>query len=128
MTEQRRDTEIGTTGADTTPPENDPSSVGQAETGSMGAGGGTGSMAGQRESGWQGQAEGQDGGALGQDAVAGGEGWEGRSRDIGTDSFTTGDAGFGSRTSDDGGPNADASAGAGESSGGAGSGEQIERS
>ena len=90
----------------------------QAETGSLGAGGGAGSMAGQRQSGPQEQAVPEQGG----------ESWEGRSRDIGTDGWTTGDAGFGSTTADDGGPNRDDSAGAGNTAGGAGSGEQTERS
>ena len=98
MTEQRRDTEMVTTASEA--PENE-TSVGQADSGSMGSGAGQGSMPGQMESGWQGQ----DGGAIGQEGVAGGEGWEGRSRDIGTSGFNTGDAGFGSETSDDGGPN-----------------------
>lgn len=108
--------------------EAEPSSVGQAVTGSMGAGGGAGSMAGQMESGWQGQTGGETGGAIGQEGVAGGESWEGRSRDIGTSGWTTGDAGFGSETRDDGGPNTDASAGTGERGGSGGSGEQAERS
>ena len=103
MTEQRRDTELDITGLDSD--EDEPTSVGQAESGSMGAGAGHGSMANQMESGWQGQVEGQDGGAIGQAGVAGGEAWEGRSRDIGTSGFNTGDAGFGADTSDDGGPN-----------------------
>jgi hypothetical protein len=129
MTEQRRDTEMDRTGSDTTTSSNDePGSVGQGQTGSIGAGGGTGSMAGQMESGWQGQTAGQDGGAIGQEGVAGGEAWEGRSRDIGTSGYTTGDAGFGSETADDGGPDRDVSGGAGESSGAFGSGEQTERS
>jgi hypothetical protein len=102
MTEQRRDTETDITGSEAA--ENE-TSVGQADSGSMGAGAGHGSLAGQMESGWHGQVEGQDGGAIGQEGVAGGEGWEGRSRDIGTSGFNTGDAGFGSDTSDDGGPN-----------------------
>jgi hypothetical protein len=106
MTEQRRDTEMDIAGSETgsETAENE-TSVGQADSGSMGAGAGQGSLAGQMESGWQGQVEGQDGGAIGQEGVAGGEGWEGRSRDIGTSGFNTGDAGFGSETSDDGGPN-----------------------
>ncbi|HET9851008.1 MAG TPA: hypothetical protein VFP56_00715 [Candidatus Limnocylindrales bacterium] len=106
MTEQRRDTEMDITGGETgsETAENE-TSVGQADSGSMGAGAGHGSLAGQMESGWQGQVEGQDGGAIGQEGVLGGEGWEGRSRDIGTSGFNTGDAGFGSETSDDGGPN-----------------------
>ena len=110
MTEQR-DRDMDPTGSETT--EGEPASVGLAETGSLGAGGGTGSMAGQVESGWQGQTAGQDGGAMGQEGVAGGESWEGRARDIGTDAHTTGDAGFGSESADDGGH---------------GSGEQTERS
>jgi hypothetical protein len=76
--------------------EGEPSSVGQADSGSIGAGGGFGSLAGQMEEGWQGRAGG---------GVAGGEGWEGKARDIGVGGWTTGDAGFGSDTSDDGGPN-----------------------
>jgi hypothetical protein len=85
--------------------EGEPSSVGQADTGSIGAGGGVGSMAGQMEQGWQDQSAGQDGGLLGQEGVAGGEGWEGKARDIGGGGWTTGDAGFGSDPSDDGGAN-----------------------
>ena len=84
--------------------DGEPGSVGQADTGSIGAGAGVGSMAGQMEQGWQGQSAGQDGGLLGQEGVAGGESWEGRSRDIGGGGWTTGDAGFGADTADDGGP------------------------
>ena len=48
---------------------------------------------------------GQDGGLLGQEGVAGGEAWEGKTRDIGGGGWTTGDAGFGADSADDGGPN-----------------------
>jgi hypothetical protein len=70
---------------------------------------GPGSLASPMESGstepTDDQSAGQDGGLLGQEGVAGGEAWEGKGRDIGGGGWTTGDAGFGRDTSDDGGPN-----------------------
>jgi hypothetical protein len=103
--EQPASGQTGWQGSETA--DGEPSSVGQADSGSIGAGGGIGSMAGQMEQGWQDQSAGQDGGLLGQEGVAGGEGWEGKARDIGADGWTTGDAGFGNDTSDDGGANPD---------------------
>jgi hypothetical protein len=73
--------------------EGETSSVGQAATGSIGAGGGAGSMAGQLESDWQGQSAGQDVGDVGQETVVGGERFEGRARDTGQGGWTTGDSG-----------------------------------
>lgn len=104
--------------------DNEPSSVTQAQTGSMGTGAGAGSMAGQQDTSWQGQTEGQDGGAMGQEGVMGGESWEGRARDTGQGGWTTGDSGASSEDE----TSADASAGAGETGWSRGSGEQTERS
>jgi hypothetical protein len=101
--EQPASGQTGWKGSETA--DGEPSSVGQADSGTIGAGAGIGSMAGQMEQGWQDQSAGQDGGILGQEGVAGGEAWEGKSRDIGGGGWTTGDAGFGADTSDDGGPN-----------------------
>ncbi len=88
--------------------EDEPSSVGQAATGSIGAGGGTGSMAGQMTSGWQGDSA-DPGNAPGQDTVMSGEGFEGRARDTGQGGWTTGDSGVGETSKDDGGRAADGS-------------------
>ena len=89
--------------------EGEPGSVGQADTGSMGAGGGTGSMAGQMTSGWQGDSGTPGGDAPGRDTVMGGEGFEGRARDTGQGGWTTGDSGIGESDADDGGRAADGS-------------------
>ena len=125
MTEEKQDQDIELTTSET----GTASDVGSGAIGrSMGVGGGAGPMARETESSWQDQAEGATGGAMGQEGVEGGESWGDRSRDIGTSAYNTGDAGFGSETRDDGGPNTDASAGAGESGGSGGSGEQTERS
>ena len=89
--------------------EGEAGSVGQAETGSMGAGGGTGSMAGQMLSGWQGGSGTPEGDQPGGDTVMGGESFEGRARDTGQGGWTTGDSGIGQSAADDGGRAADGS-------------------
>lgn len=125
MTEQKQDRDIEMIGSETgTASDVESGAVGR----SMGVGGGAGPAARETDSGWQDQTEAESGGGAGQGGVEGGETWGDRSRDIGTSGWTTGDAGFGSETRDDGGPNRDASAGAGESGGSVGSGEQTERS
>ena len=107
MTEQR-DTGLDVNPRDdVTQQDEDTGAIDQTGTGSMGAGAGAGSMAAQRESAWDEQSAGQTGGSMGQEGVEGGESWEGRNRDIGIDANTTGDAGFGTDTSDDGGPQVD---------------------
>jgi hypothetical protein len=86
------------------PAQSEIGGLGRGETGSMGSGGSAASQSTSGETAWKEQSAGQTGGAQGQDAIEG-EGWEGRDRDTGGGGWTTGDAGFGSSTADDGGPN-----------------------
>ena len=78
--------------------------MGRGGTGSLGSGGTSTPQSDARETSWQDEVGGMTGGAQGQAGVMGGESWEGRDRDTGTGPWTTGDAGFGSSTADDGGP------------------------
>jgi hypothetical protein len=89
------------------PAQSEIGGLGRGDTGSLGSGGAAASQAGAGESNWEEQSAGQTGGLQGQDGVLGGESWEGRDRDTGQGGWTTGDAGFGSSTADDGGPQRD---------------------
>lgn len=89
------------------PAQTEAGGLGRGDTGSLGSGGAAASQGAAGQASWDEQSAGQTGGAQGQELVVGGESWEGRDRDTGQGGWTTGDAGFGGRTGDDGGPQVD---------------------